>query len=111
IVEGSAERDLFLMLRGTASARVDLPGQGRQRRLASFSAGTVFGEGALLDRQPRPATLIAHEDVVCYLPSHEAVPPLGRDHPAIAITVLTNLGRELSRRIRRANLMVSELER
>jgi len=111
IAEGSAERDLFLMLRGTASARVDLPGQGRQRRLASFSAGTVFGEVALLDRQPRSATVMADEDVVCYVLSEEAFHALGRDHPAIAITLLTNLGRELSRRIRRANLMVSELER
>jgi sulfate permease, SulP family len=111
IAEGSSERDLFLVLRGTASARVDLPGQGRQRRLASFSAGTMFGELALLDRQPRSATVIADEDVVCYVLSEEAFHALGRNHPAIAITLLTNLGRELSWRIRRANLMVSELER
>jgi len=111
IVEGSSDRDLFLVLRGTASARVDLPGQGRQRRLASFSAGTVFGELALLDQQPRSATVIADEEVVCYVLSEEKFHALGRDHPAIAITLLTNLGRELSRRIRRANLMVSELER
>ena len=71
----------------------------------------VFGEVALLDRQPRSATVMADEDVVCYVLSEEAFHGLGREHPAIAITLLTNLERELSRRIRRANLMVSELER
>jgi len=111
IAESSSDRDLFLVLRGTASARVDLPGRGRQRRLASFSAGTVFGELALLDQQPRSATVIADEGVVCYVLSEEKFHALGRDHPPIAITLLTNLGRELSRRLRRANLTVSELER
>jgi CRP-like cAMP-binding protein len=55
ITEGSLDRDLFLMSRGTVSVKVDLPGQDRRRRLASFSAGTVFGEVALLDQQPRSA--------------------------------------------------------
>ncbi len=110
INEGSAERDLFLMTRGTASVRVDLPGQGRQHRLASFSAGTVFGELALLDQQPRSATVTADEEVVCYMLSEDAFHALGKGHPDIAIKILTNLGRELSRRVRRANAMISQLE-
>jgi len=110
IKEGSTDRDLFLMARGTASVRVDLPGRGRQRRLASFSAGTVFGELALLDRQPRSATVTADEDVVCYVLSADAFHRLGAEHPGIAIKILTNLGRELSRRVRQANAMISELE-
>jgi SulP family sulfate permease len=111
IREGSVDRDLFLMSRGTASVRVGMPGQDRQRRLASFSAGTVFGELALLDQRPRSATVTADEEVVCYVLSEEAFHELGRDHPAIAIKLLTNLGRELSGRVRRANAMIFELER
>jgi SulP family sulfate permease len=110
IKEGSSDRDLFIMSRGTASVRVELPGQGRQRRVASFSAGSMFGELALLDRQPRSATVTADEEAVCYVLSEEAFGALGRDHPAIAIKILTNLGRELSRRLRRANAMISQLE-
>jgi CRP-like cAMP-binding protein/anti-anti-sigma regulatory factor len=110
IREGSEDRDLFLISRGTASVRVNGAGLGRPRRLASFSAGTVFGEVALLDQQPRSATVIADEDVVCYVLSEEAFHRLGTEHPAIAIRLLTNLGRELSRRIRRANAMMSGLE-
>ena len=110
IKEGSSDRDLFLMSRGTASVRVDLPGEGRQRRVASFSAGTVFGELALLDKQPRSATVTADEEVACYVLSEDAFHALGKDHPAIAIKILTSLGRELSRRIRSANAMITQLE-
>ncbi len=110
IKEGSLDRDLFLISRGTVSVRVELPGQGRGRRLASFSAGTVFGEVALLDREPRSATVTADEEAVCYILSEDAFHALVRDHHAIAITLLTNLGRELSRRVRRANAMISQLE-
>ena len=110
IKEGSLDRDLFLISRGTVSVRVGMPGQDRQRRLASFSAGTVFGEVALLDHQPRSATVTADEEAVCYVLSDEAFGALVRDHHAIAIKLLTNLGRELSRRVRRANVMISQLE-
>lgn len=110
IKEGSTDRDLFLMSRGTASVKVELPGQGRQRRLASFAAGSVFGELALLDQQPRSATVTADEDAVCYVLSDAAFKALVRNHPSIAITLLTNLGRELSGRLRRANATISQLE-
>jgi SulP family sulfate permease len=110
IKEGSLDRDLFMMSRGTVSVKVELPGQGRRRRLASFSAGTVFGEVALLDQQPRSATVTADEEAVCYVLSEDAFHALVRDHHAIAIKLLTNLGRELSRRVRRANAMISQLE-
>ncbi|PYM71928.1 MAG: hypothetical protein DME10_14395 [Candidatus Rokuibacteriota bacterium] len=110
IQEGSRDRDLFLMARGVASVKVGRPGQSGQRRLASFSSGTVFGEVALLDQQPRSATVTADEDVVCYVLSEDAFRALVRDHHAIAIKLLTSLGSELSRRLRRANAMISELE-
>jgi anti-anti-sigma factor len=110
IKEGGLDRDLFLMSSGIASVRVDLAGAGRQRRIASFSAGTVFGELALLDRQPRSATVTADTTVVCYVLSEDAFHALSREHPVVAIKLLTNLGRELSRRLRRATAMISELE-
>jgi SulP family sulfate permease len=109
IREGSEERDLFMMSRGTVSVKVGT-GPGRQKRLASFSAGAVFGEIALLDEQPRSATIVADDDVVCYVLPEEAFRSLVRNHQSIAITLLRNLGRELSQRLRRANATISQLE-
>jgi len=64
----------------------------------------------LLDQQPRSATVTADEEAICYALSEEAFHALVRDHHAIAIKLLTNLGRELSRRVRRGNAMMSQLE-
>ena len=108
--QGDEGRDLFVISKGTASVKLRLSGEGRDSRLATFSAGTVFGELALLDPGPRSASVQADEDLVCYVLTEEAFARLRKDHQAIAITLVTNLGRELSRRLRRANHTIFQLE-
>ena len=110
IREGDDGRELFIISRGAGSVKLRLPGEGREKRLATFSAGTVFGEMALLDRQPRSATVEADEDLVCYVLTDEAFATLTKAHGAIAIKLLINLGRELSRRLRGASRTIYELE-
>ena len=108
--EGDEDHSLLMIAWGTASVRIKRAGRDRYRRLATFSPGTVFGEVALLDRQPRSATVTADEDLVCYVLSAEAFDALTVHDPSIAIHLLSNLGRELSRRLRRATATVSQLE-
>jgi anti-anti-sigma regulatory factor len=110
IKEGDTDRSLFIISKGTASVKVKLAGQDREKRVASFSPGAVFGEVALLDREPRSATVTADEELVCYVLDEARFHALTREHPAIAVTLLTNLSRELSRRLRKANAMISQLE-
>jgi sulfate permease, SulP family len=110
IREGETGREMFIIVRGAASVKIKLPGDGRENRLATFSAGTVFGEMALLDRQPRSATVEADEDLVCYVLTEDAFGALTREHGPVAIKVLTNVGRELSRRLRGASRTIYELE-
>jgi CRP-like cAMP-binding protein len=69
----------------------------------------MFGELALLDQEARSATVEADEELVCYVITREGFDRLTRDHPAIAIKLLTNLGRELSSRLRRANRTIYQL--
>ena len=111
IRQGDTDRSLFIMVKGTTTVRVGVAGRDRQVRLASYSRGTVFGEMALLDRQPRSATVTADDDVVCYVLSEEAFGELTEKHPLIAIRLLANLARELSVRLRHSTRMISELER
>jgi len=108
--EGDRGRDLFIIARGSASVKIRLPGEAREHRLATFSAGTVFGEMALLDRQPRSATVVADEELACYVLTEDGFDTLTREHGAIAIKILSNLGRELSRRLRTASRTIYELE-
>jgi CRP-like cAMP-binding protein len=110
VQEGEEDHSLLLVAGGTASVKIKRAGRDRYRRLATFSAGTVFGEVALLDRQPRSATVTADQDLVCYVLSADAFDALTVEDPPTAIHLLSNLGRELSRRLRRATAMVSQLE-
>jgi CRP-like cAMP-binding protein len=66
---------------------------------------------ALLDRQPRSATVSADNDVVCWVLSEAAFQALIAERPVIAVRLLANVARELSARLRRATRMISELER
>ena len=107
--EGDESNELYIVAMGSASARLRLHGTDRQTRLITFSAGTVFGELALLDQESRSATVEADEDLVCYVLDRASFDRLTRQDPAIAIKLLTNLGRELASHLRRANRTIYQL--
>ena len=103
--EGDA---LYLIARGSASVWLRDAGAG-ERRVVTFSQGTFFGEMALLDRERRSATVTADEGLVCYVLERAGFDELSRSHPHAVQSLLLNMGRELSLRIRRANRTLSEL--
>jgi SulP family sulfate permease len=107
--EGDPGRELFLILRGTASAWLRQAG-GADIRLVTFAPGTVFGELAILDAGPRSASLIADSELVCSVLSEADFAALSARTPAVAIKLLAALGRELSGRLRRANRTIHQLE-
>ena len=107
--QGDPGRELFIVTKGRASAY--LPQEdGRSIRLATFAPGTVFGELAILDAGKRSATVVADDDVICAVLSASDFDELSRNAPAVAIKILTGLGRELSGRLRRANTTIHQLE-
>ena len=99
---------LYLVTRGRAS--VHLRHDDGDIRLVTFAAGAVFGELALLDRGPRSATVTADEDLSGFGLSETSFTVLCQKEPDIAIKLLTALGRELSVRIRYANMTIQQLE-
>lgn len=99
---------LYLVTSGRAS--VHIRHEDGDIRLVTFAAGAVFGELALLDRGPRSATVTADEDIEGFGLSETAFAELCRQHPDIAIKLLQALGRELSVRIRHANMTIQQLE-
>jgi SulP family sulfate permease len=108
--EGDPGSELFLLTAGEVSVSTTLEG-GRMLRLATFSAGVVFGEMALLDGAPRSASIIADADAVCLVLSVERYQELAREHPAIARRFTLNLARQLAARLRRATAQIRALER
>ena len=109
--EGDAARLFFVLARGTVSIEIKVHGKGnRRKRVASIGPGLTFGEMALLDGGTRSADVIANERVICYGLGVEELKELTADHPNIMITILSNLTREFSERLRHANEEISVLE-
>jgi sulfate permease, SulP family len=106
--EGDPGQELFIITKGRASAYLKQI-NGGEIRLATFAPGTIFGELATLDAGPRSASVVA-DDVVCYVLSDQQFAVLAKDAPSVAIKLLSGLGRELSRRLRRANQTIHQLE-
>lgn len=98
---------LYAILRGRTSVMLDTPGGAT--RLSSISAGAFFGEIALLDRKPRSARVRADTEVECVVCDASTFDLMRREHPEIAIKLLTNLARELSARLRNNNLTIQSL--
>jgi glutaminase len=105
IIREGADANLFFVLaRGTVSVQIRVPGQGnRRKRVASIRPGLSFGEMALLDDGKRSADIVADERVICYGLRVEQLHELTAEHPNIMITILSNLTREFSERLRHAN--------
>jgi sulfate permease, SulP family len=105
---GDPGSSLYLVTQGRASVHI-LHDDG-DIRLATFAPGAVFGELALLDRGPRSATITADEDIKAFGLSEVSFAVLCQQQPDLAIKLLTALGRELSVRIRYANMTIQQLE-
>lgn len=110
--EGDLARLFFIVARGTVTVRLRVGTEAGDRavRVATLGPGLSFGEMALLDGQARSADVVADERVVCYGFSVESLRELGRAHPNLIATILGNMMRDLSERLRRANDEIRALE-
>jgi glutaminase len=112
IREGDQAKLFFVLARGTVSVQIRVPTEAgeRKRRVASLGPGLTFGEMALFDGGNRSADVIADERVICYGLAVEQLQELAAEHPNIMITILGNLTRDFSERLRHANEEIRTLE-
>lgn len=109
ISEGGVSECLYFLTEGEVSVVLSL-GSKQKRRLARLSAGMSFGEMAMLDHQTRSADILAESDVTCRTLVYEALDDLPDGlGDTIRIKLLQNLGRQLSRKMRRANQEIRAL--
>jgi len=107
--QGDPGSGVFFIAKGTASAFLHTE-NSRDVRLASFATDTVFGELAILDPNVRSATVIADTDLVCYALSVVDFTALSEGASPVALKLLANLARMLSRRLREATRSINQLE-
>jgi SulP family sulfate permease len=100
---GDAAHSMFVVERGSVSAISPLAVANRTLRYASLSAGTMFGEAALLDGGGRSADVVADVDSVVHELTREALDALANTHPEAAVQLYRNVARHLSGRLRTAS--------
>ena len=110
--EGDEARLFFIIARGTAAVQLRIQTEEGEKviRVAAIGTGLSFGEMALLDGGHRSADVVAVERVVCYGVSVEQLRDLGREHPNLLTTIMGNMMRDFSERLRRANDEIRALE-
>lgn len=101
IAAGDIDRGLYFLTEGAVEV-VGPPGPGRHRRHIRISAGSVVGEQAFLDARPRSAGVRAAIDCELLRLTPEGFNDLAAANPQLANSILFDLGRILSLRLRRA---------
>ncbi|HEY3528989.1 MAG TPA: cyclic nucleotide-binding domain-containing protein [Nocardioides sp.] len=86
--EGAVEDWMFVVVEGEVEVF-------RSDRRVTLGAGTVVGELAVLDPQPRSATVTALSPVVAFRLRREAFQEAVESQPEIAMGVITELVRRL----------------
>lgn len=106
---GDEAKLFFVIARGSASVSITLA-DGQRRRVASVGPGYSFGEMAILDGGRRSADVFADEPMICYGFSVDRIHELAKDHPTLYSTILANMVKTLSDRLRRANDEIRALD-
>ncbi|GAC1428155.1 MAG: hypothetical protein PVS3B3_28010 [Ktedonobacteraceae bacterium] len=96
--QGDSGSGLYILKSGKVSITQKSGAQGVEKEINTVGAGETFGEMALLDDQPRSATVTAVEDVTALLLPIWEFRGAIKSHPDIALKLLA----VLSRRLRKA---------
>jgi CRP-like cAMP-binding protein len=102
VLEGDPGGELFLLLEGSAEAWLDYRGANPQQ-LSTMPAGSYFGEMAILDDEPRSATVVAREPARLLALDGDSLKALLREMPEISfelLRVMTARVRASERRLR-----------
>ena len=87
-----------------------LPGVEHIRRLATLGPGALIGEMAFIDGGVRSADVIARTDVKIFYLSKAAYDELAKRHQDLALAFVVAIAQEMSKRMRQAQMTISELE-
>ena len=87
--EGRTGRECFVLLEGEADVKI------RGKRVARVSPGDIVGEMAILEQEPRSATVVARTDLRALVLTPKAFNAMLDCSPAVARRVMRTLAHRL----------------
>ena len=108
--EGDPGRDMYFLTKGSVSVKIRLRERNQLKRIFTFNSGVIFGEVALLDGKPRSADIWSEENTEVYRLSLDDFNVFRKENPEIAIKLIQNMARTLTRHLRRSSDEVRALE-
>ena len=103
--------DMYLLLKGRVSIRVETITPHYNVGLTKVSPGEVFGEFSLIDSEPRSATASATEPCEVLKVDGDRMRGLFDEHTRMGYVVMTNLAKTICAKIRRTNKQILNLIR
>lgn len=98
--EGDPADFIAFVKSGRVEAKKSTEFHGKQIVLAHMSQGSILGELALFDGQPRSASTVAIEKTELLVLKRESLEAFFDDYPVLGIKVLKGISRVLSLRLR-----------
>lgn len=108
--EGDPGDKIYFILSGGVSVLANISENGRARRLATFGEGVFFGDMAILEEQPRSASVRADCDTELLYMTVDDFRHLVTHESLLASKMLLGMARELSYRLRLTTIEVRTLE-
>ncbi|MEX0657663.1 MAG: cyclic nucleotide-binding domain-containing protein [Egibacteraceae bacterium] len=99
VTAGEVDQSVLIVIEGTLEAVVPT---GLTRRRYHLEPGSLVGELAFFDGEPRSADVVATSDGELMSLSREAFERFAARHPGLARQLLMDLGKILAHRLRRA---------
>ncbi|MSP17008.1 MAG: cyclic nucleotide-binding domain-containing protein [Myxococcales bacterium] len=106
--EGAPAREMVIVLEGELEVR-KRGRNGGEAVLAVLRPGDVAGEMSLIDIQPRSAAVRSLGKAALVVLEHGDLATLYREDPAAYTVLVLNIAREISRRLRRVDLLLADV--
>lgn len=95
IREGDYGQDVYLIISGKVVVAEKLQSSNKYKVLATLGPGEIFGEMAMIDGEPRSATLVAASPCKILVLTPENFEKVFKTHPRWALKILAALSKRI----------------